>query len=175
MKTITPLNVRPRTLAMLAAPLAAAILMALPASSFAGIGITVVIAPPMIPVYEQPALPGEGYIWTPGYWAYSGDDYFWVPGTWVRPPTVGYLWTPGYWAYDSGRYAFRTGYWGPHIGYYGGINYGYGYTGVGYQGGYWSGRVFTYNTAVVNVGTVRITNVYTKTAPCGSPTSTPRR
>ena len=73
------------------------------------------------------------------------------------------LWTPGYWGWNNGYYVWRAGYWGPRVGYYGGINYGYGYTGVGFQGGYWSGRVFTYNAAVVNVGTVRITNVYTKT------------
>ena len=30
-------------------------------------------------------LPGPGYIWTPGYWAYDpADGYYWVPGTWVR-------------------------------------------------------------------------------------------
>ena len=26
----------------------------------------------------------------------------------------------------------NAGYWGPHVGFYGGINYGYGYGGVGY-------------------------------------------
>jgi hypothetical protein len=63
------------------------------------------------------------------------------------------LWTPGYWAWrDDGVYVWRSGYWGPRVGFYGGVNYGYGYTGSGYYGGYWSGRVFTYNTAVTNVG-----------------------
>ena len=57
--------------------------------------VSITIAPPVLPVYVQPALPGPGYIWTPGYWAYGDDDYYWVPGTWVLPPTVGLLWTPG--------------------------------------------------------------------------------
>ncbi len=76
--------------------LAALLFAGLPlASSFAQIGISVAIAPPEIPIYEQPYCPTEGYIWTPGYWGYA-DDYYWVPGVWVPPPRVGLLWTPGY-------------------------------------------------------------------------------
>ncbi len=44
-------------------------LLAVPASSFAGVFVSVNIAPPILPVYEQPLCPGDGYIWTPGYWA----------------------------------------------------------------------------------------------------------
>lgn len=47
--------------------------------------------------------------------------------------------------------------------FYGGINYGYGYTGVGYEGGYWRGGVFAYNRAVNNIGVVHVTNVYNRT------------
>src|SRR6266436_4850880 len=63
----------------------------------AQVAISVTIAPPELPVYEQPICPGDGYIWTPGYWAWDGDDedYYWVPGTWVIAPRIGYLWTPG--------------------------------------------------------------------------------
>src|ERR1019366_8448315 len=70
--------------------------------------------PPPLPEYSQPECPGEGYLWTPGYWGFIGS-----------------------------RYRYHYGYWGRHIGYYGGINYGNGYVGVGYQGGYWSGNRFT--------------------------------
>src|SRR6516162_11244676 len=83
--------------------------------------------PPPLPVYEQPPCPVEGYIWTPGYWAWGIGGYYWVPGTWVAPPRVGLLWTPGYWAFAGGVYAFHAGYWGPHVGFYGGVNYGFGY------------------------------------------------
>src|ERR1035438_5436209 len=60
-----------------------------------GINISVNLAPPELPVYEQPAIPAEGYLWTPGYWAWSGDyqGYYWVPGTWVLVPQPGFLWT----------------------------------------------------------------------------------
>jgi len=100
-------------------------------------------------VYEQPVCPGAGYLWTPGYWAYAQEGYFWVPGTWVMAPEPGLLWTPGYWG------------WGAQVGFYGGINYGFGYAGVGYQGGYWNNGGFFYNRSVNNV--TNVTNVYTKT------------
>ena len=61
---------------------------------------------------------------------------------------------------SGGRYGFHHGYWGPHIGYYGGVNYGGGYMGIGFAGGSWNGGVFAYNTAVVNVNRTVITNVY---------------
>jgi hypothetical protein len=38
------------------------------------------------------------------------------------------------------------------VGFYGGINYGFGYGGVGFVGGAWRGGAFAYNTAVLNVG-----------------------
>jgi hypothetical protein len=124
------------------------------------IGVSIRIGPPLIPVYVQPPIPGPGYIWAPGYWAWGDDDYYWVPGTWVVAPVVGYLWTPGYWGWSDGFYVWHRGYWGPRIGFYGGINYGCGYYGAGYVGGEWRGRVFAYNTAVTNIGTTKITNVY---------------
>lgn len=117
-----------------------------------GVGISVSFGPPPIPVYEQPICPGDGYLWTPGYWAYDDDDgYYWVPGTWVEAPEVGFLWTPGYWGWGGNAFFFHEGYWGPEVGFYGGINYGFGYGGVGYEGGRWEGGHFSYNTYVTRV------------------------
>ncbi len=142
--------------------LLAAIMFAIPAASFAqiSVGIAVRIAPPVLPVYQQPICPGEGYIWTPGYWAYGDDDYYWVPGTWVLAPRVGVLWTPGYWGWGDGGYFWHGGYWGPHVGFYGGVNYGFGYVGVGYLGGRWEGGHFAYNRTVNNVNVTVIHNTY---------------
>jgi hypothetical protein len=117
-------------------------------------------APPPLPEYEQPLCPGEGYIWTPGYWYWGPEGFYWVPGTWVYAPYSGALWTPGYWSFVRGRYGWHRGFWGRHVGYYGGINYGYGYTGYGYQGGRWDGDRFAYNRAVNNVNVTVIHNVY---------------
>ena len=127
-------------------------------------GIAVDVAPPPLPVYDQPPIPAPGYIWTPGYWAWNDDTgYYWVPGTWVLPPEPALLWTPGYWGWNDGVYAFHQGYWGPEVGYYGGVSYGHGYTGDGYEGGYWRGGAFFYNRTVNNISNVQINNVYNKT------------
>jgi hypothetical protein len=131
-----------------------------PSSAQIAVGISVRIGPPALPIYAQPICPGPGYLWTPGYWGWDDDGgYYWVPGTWVVAP-IGMLWTPGYWGWGGGFYAWHAGYWGPHIGFYGGINYGFGYGGVGFFGGEWRGGAFFYNTAVMHVDTVHITNVY---------------
>ena len=129
----------------------------------AGIFISVGFAPPMLPIYVQPPLPSPGYLWTPGYWAYGPGGYYWVPGVWVRPPQLGVLWTPPYWGWGGGQYLFHEGYWGPHVGFYGGINYGFGYGGAGFFGGEWRGGGFYYNRAAANFGTVNVTNVYNRT------------
>ena len=131
------------------------------AKAHAGVFVSINIAPPPLPVYVQPPMPSAGYLWTPGYWAYGDAGYYWVPGVWVQPPTVGVLWTPGYWGWgDGGLYAWHAGYWGPHVGFYGGVNYGFGYGGIGFAGGEWRGGGFFYNSAVVNFGGVHVTNVY---------------
>ncbi len=120
-------------------------------------------APPPLLNYEQAPCPEEGDLWTPGYWNWSGAGYYWVPGAWVQPPRVGVLWTPGYWAFMGGIYRFHAGYWGPHIGYYGGINYGYGYFGSGFVGGRWVDNSFAYNKAVSNVNARVVHNTYSET------------
>ena len=118
--------------------------------------------PPPLLQYTQPQCPGDNYLWTPGYWAYAPAGYFWVPGAWVVAPYVGALWTPPYWAYGGSRYHWHRGFWGQHIGFYGGINYGFGYFGRGYEGGYWdrNRRVFNYNRSVNNLNTTLVHNVY---------------
>jgi WXXGXW repeat (2 copies) len=140
--------------------LMALLLSLVPASSYAGVFISVGIAPPPLVVYQQPPCPQPGWMWTPGYWAYGPDGYYWVPGAWVPAPYEGALWTPGYWGWSSGFYIWHPGYWGPHVGYYGGVNYGFGYMGIGFVGGIWRGHDFVYNTAVVRVNTTIIHNTY---------------
>jgi hypothetical protein len=149
-----------RRLLLAAAIMTAPALLARPAAAQV-VGISVALAPPALQVYQQPPMPGDGYLWTPGYWAYDvADGYYWVPGAWVLPPTVGVLWTPPYWGWSNGAYLFHDGYWGPHVGFYGGVNYGFGYGGGGYDGGRWDGGHFAYNREANNFGAVHINNVY---------------
>jgi hypothetical protein len=104
--------------------------------------------------------PVDGDIWTPGYWGWANDDYYWVPGTWVTPPEAGFLWTPGYWGWGGGGFMFNDGYWGPSVGFYGGIDYGFGYFGTGYDGGRWENGRFFYNTSLNRVDANAFHNVY---------------
>jgi len=122
------------------------------------------VAPPELPTYEQPSPPDKDLVWTPGYWAWSdeADGYYWVPGAWAAAPIVGYLWTPGYWVVRHGEFAWRAGYWGPHVGYYGGINYGHGYFGRGYVGGAWRDGRMMYNSAVTNLGNFHSDHTYSQ-------------
>ena len=120
-------------------------------------------APPPLADDNQPPCSTEGYLWTPGYWAWVGGGYSWVPGAWVQPPRVGVLWTPGYWGFVGAFYVFHRGYWGTHVGYYGGINYGFGYFGVGFAGGRWVGNSFAYNRTVNNVNLNIVHNTYSET------------
>lgn len=151
-----------RVLNLLRVLTAAALFAAIPTQAIAQVyvGIGIGIAPPPIPTYVQPPNVEPNYIWVPGYWAWGPGGYYWVPGTWEAAPAVGMLWTPGYWAWNSGSYYWNAGFWGPNVGFYGGVNYGFGYFGIGYVGGQWAGNVFRYNTAVTNVNTTIIRNVY---------------
>ena len=122
--------------------------------AFAGVLISVKVAPPPIAVFDQPPCPGDGYIWTPGYYQYGDYGYYWVSGAWVLPPSVGLLWTPGYWGLAGGKYAWHEGYWGPQVGFYG------GYFGSGFNGGRWEGSVFRHNTVISNVDRNNVHNTY---------------
>ncbi len=108
-------------------------------------GVRATEAPPPLPDNAQPPCPEDGSLWTPGYWAWNDGGYLWVRGAWVRPPRVGVLWTPGYWEYLDSAYVFHRGYWAQSVGYYGGINYGFGYFGSGFAGGRWVGNSFAYD------------------------------
>ena len=110
------------------------------------IGVNVTTAPPPLPSYTQPPCPVDGYLWSPGYWAWDdADGYYCVPGVWIMPPQTGYLWTPGYWGYDNGSYGWHGGYWGTHVGFY---------------GGKWDGGHYRYNTAVVQINQTVVHNTY---------------
>jgi hypothetical protein len=144
--------------------------LAIPATLFGQISVSISIGPPALPFYEQPICPGDGYLWTPGYWAYDNSisDYYWVDGQWVIAPEEGFLWTPGYWGWGDRGYRFNEGYWGPEVGFYGGINYGYGYYGEGYGGGRWDHGHFFYNRSENRVDGANIHNVYNERVDHGS-------
>jgi hypothetical protein len=134
----------------------------------AQVRLAIRIGPPPLPLFEQPPLVGEDLLWLPGYWAWNpaDADYFWVPGTWAPAPRPGELWTPGWWSFDGGAYLWRPGYWSNQVGFYGGIDYGFGYSGYGYQGGRWEGQHFHYNASVNSLGSGHTRHVY-RSSPMG--------
>jgi hypothetical protein len=160
------MNFLPRNLTRFVRPflliLMLTLMFTLASASYAAVFISVTVAPPPLPVYVQPPCPEPGYLWIPGYWAWGPYGYYWVPGYWAPAPNPGYYWTPGYWGWDDVGVAFiwHGGYWGPHVGFYGGVNYGFGFFGEGFVGGEWRGDRFFYNRAVVNINETRITNVF---------------
>jgi hypothetical protein len=133
-------------------------------NSYATTDIRTQQTPPALEAADQPPCPEDGYLWTPGYWAWGPAGYYWVAGEWVAPPQVGLLWTPGYWESIGNAYVFHPGYWAADVGYYGGINYGFGYFGTGYVGGRWWGGSFAYNRSVSNLGRRPFRNVYIEPA-----------
>jgi hypothetical protein len=126
-------------------------------------------APPPLPEEDQPALPEDGSLWTPGYWYWRDQAYVWIPGVWVRPPRLGVLWTPAYWGMAGAVFVFHPGHWGSTVGYYGGVNYGHGYFGDGYSGGHWIGNSFAYNSAVNRVDAGVVRHVYAESVPGQAP------
>jgi len=64
--------------------LPALVLCLFPITTPAQVEISVTVAPPELPVYEQPPCPDDGLMWVPGYWAWDDESgYYWVPGEWV--------------------------------------------------------------------------------------------
>ena len=103
-------------------------------------------------------------MWAPGYWAWGDDGYYWVPGAWVPAPSCRKccgLRRGGATAMADTLPLYHDGHWGDRVATLkAGIDYGYGYMGVGFVGGEWRDGAFAYNTAVMRVNRTVIHNTY---------------
>ena len=149
--------------AIIAATLITALPLAAPAQFTVGFGVAVGIAPPPFPTTRSRRRRTR---------TISGRR---ATGPGARPATTGCRasGSPRRRSASTGRPATgappaaatagtpATG--APSVGFYGGINYGYGYPGTGFYGGAWAGGSFGYNTAVANVNRTVIHNTYNKT------------
>jgi len=79
------------------------------APAFAQISFNIVIAPPELR-YEAVPVIAPGYVWAPGYWAWSGDRHIWVRGRTIVH-RVGYRWEPDRWDQRNGAYYRHPGRW----------------------------------------------------------------
>jgi hypothetical protein len=68
-------------------------------------------APPPPRVEPQPPMPGAGYVWGPGYYAWKNKAYEWSAGSWQRPPHEGYGWVRPTYVPIGGHYYFQPGRW----------------------------------------------------------------
>jgi hypothetical protein len=58
---------------------------------------------PPAPLEEEPLdQPGDGYVWTDGYWNWDGDEWDWTSGSWMVPPLGEVFVPPSYYAYGGG-------------------------------------------------------------------------
>ena len=116
-----------------------------------------------LPVYDQPPIPGPGYIWTPGYWAWNEifQEYYWVPGAWAIAPRPGFVMDSWLLGLERRFICLECRLLGDRPSVFTAGLRGFGYTGVGFAGGYWSGGSFYYNRSMTNISnTTVINNVY---------------
>jgi hypothetical protein len=84
---------------------------AITAPAIGQIGIYIGRTPPPLRYEVRPAMPGEGYVWTEGYWGNQGGRYVWRAGAWQRPPYEGGYWShPHYDHYQQG-WQMHEGHW----------------------------------------------------------------
>ena len=69
--------------------------------------------PPAAQVEVVPAMPGPGYVWVPGHWAWRGPrrGYVWIGGHYAIPAQPNYVWIPGTWAPSTQGYVWVEGHW----------------------------------------------------------------
>ncbi len=96
----------------------------------------------------------------PRYWSYGDDGYYWVPGAWVPVPYEALCGHPPIGAGPAASTSSIPATGGRTSATYGGVNYGFGYMGVGFVGGMWRGHDFVYNTAIMHVNERFVHNTY---------------
>jgi hypothetical protein len=85
------------------------------APAFAQVSFNIVIAPPELR-YEAVPVIAPGYVWAPGYWAWSGDRHIWIRGRTIVQ-RVGYRWEPDRWEQRDHTYYRQPGRWERDAGY----------------------------------------------------------
>jgi len=73
--------------------------------------VVVRVGPPHPIVETRPAMPGPGYVWTPGYHRWDGNAYVWAPGAWVMPPHPHAHWVAHRWVRRNGGWVLVEGHW----------------------------------------------------------------
>lgn len=69
------------------------------------------MAPPAMQAEVQTAMPGQGFVWVPGYWRWRGNRYVWRAGAWKRPQHPNHQWVPGQWQAVGNQFVWVRGHW----------------------------------------------------------------
>ena len=85
------------------------------APAYAQISFNINIAPPA-PQYEVVPNLAPGYVWAPGYWAWTGERHVWVRGRTIVQRD-GYRWSPDRWEQRDQGYYRSAGHWESDRGY----------------------------------------------------------
>ena len=105
-------NVRSRA-GLATAAAALSLLLAACAPGAAPYGVDVVVRqPPPRRAELRGAMPGRGYVWVQGHFAWQGGNFIWIAGSWERPPEPRYhTWEPGHWQHVRGGWIWLDGHW----------------------------------------------------------------
>jgi hypothetical protein len=74
-------------------------------------------APPAPRVVERVPAPGEGYVYTNGYWDYADSGWTWVDGRWVRPPSTDVTWVGPEYVRVGDGWEYAPGHWSNEVVY----------------------------------------------------------
>jgi hypothetical protein len=69
--------------------------------------------PPAPPAYAgvYGVAPGQGYVWTDGFYDLRGGNWVWVGGRWTHPPRTHAVWVTPHWVRTGHGWSRRGGYW----------------------------------------------------------------
>lgn len=79
------------------------------APAYAQVSFNINLAPPA-PQHEVVPTLSPGYVWAPGYWAWTGERHIWVRG---RPivQRQGFRWEPDRWEQRDRTFIRSAGHW----------------------------------------------------------------
>ena len=133
-----------------------------PAQAQVAISISATIAPPLLPVYAQPAIPGPGYLWIPGYWAWNGSRILLDARLLVDAADGRFLLDAALLGLVERRLCLQRRLLGSDGRVLWRDQLRFRVQRLGYQGGMWQGNTFVYNRTVNNFGNVNIANSYSR-------------
>ncbi len=77
--------------------------------SIGGPEVVVKTSPPPLRAEVVEPMPGPGFIWIRGHWAWHHERWEWIGGHWDRAAQPGSVWVPGAWIERHGGWVWVEG------------------------------------------------------------------